>query len=447
MKKPKVIILKSDGINCDEELVYAFELAGGEVDLVHVNELRSKKKSLNNYQILGLPGGFSYGDDIVSGKILATELTSFFSKELSKFIKREDTQIIGICNGFQVLIRTGLLPFRTVGKMNATLIDNDSGHFECRWVNLVVDPKTKSRALWNMRGQKVSYQVAHGEGKFFASQEVLEQIEKNNLVALRYVDQKGSPTQDYPANPNGALHAIAGVTDTTGRIIGLMPHPERFVTEEQHPNWRREKRTPEGLPIFINMIEAAQRVEKKYKKYALIGTSSTGKTTLLNKLFQEVKKKYGMKHVVVVPEVARLYFTIFKTKTPFSYKHQSKIQSLVKELETTALATKPEIILSDRSVIDAAAYVHAMGDTSGAKKLLHNAKNWIKTYDHIFLLDPMGVSFTQDSIRKEDFKIRTKFHDSFVTIVPQLTSKWTLITGSKKKRLQTMFDIIYTSHR
>ncbi len=445
--KPKVIVLKSDGINCDEELVYAFTLAGGDVDLVHVNELRAGTKKLQDYKILAIPGGFSYGDDIVSGKILATELTSFFSKELIRFIKRADTQIIGICNGFQVLVRTGLLPFGNVGQMETTLTDNESGRFECRWVDLVVDPKTRSKALQNMRGRRVSYQVAHGEGKFFATDKVLKNMEKNNLVALRYTDADGKPTQDYPANPNGALHAIAGITDPTGRIIGMMPHPERFVTAEHHPNWRREKKNPEGLPIFANMVEVAKGEEKKYKKYALIGTSSTGKTTLLNKLFHEVKRKYGKKHVVVVPEVARLYFTIFKTNTPFAYEHQSKIQSLVKELETMALAIKPEIILSDRSVIDAAAYVHSTGDMKGAKKLLTNAKGWIQTYDHIFLLDPVGVSFTQDKIRKEDFKTRAKFHDSFVNILPQLTSKWTLITGTKKKRLQTMFDIIYTSHR
>lgn len=445
--KPKVIVLKSDGINCDEELAYAFTLAGGDVDLVHVNELRTGVKKLQDYKILAIPGGFSYGDDIVSGKILATELTSFFSKELSQFIKRADTQIIGICNGFQVLVRTGLLPFGKVGDMDATLTDNDSGHFECRWVDLRVDPQTKSKALQKVRGQNVSYQVAHGEGKFFASSKVLAQIEAQNLVALRYVDKAGASTQHYPENPNGALHAIAGITDPTGRIIGMMPHPERFVVPEHHPNWRRGVKTPEGLPIFVNMVAVAKSEEKKYKKYALIGTSSTGKTTLATKLFKEIKDRYKKKHVVLIPEVARLYFTIFKTKTPFAYEHQSNIQSLVKELETLALETNPEVILSDRSVIDAAAYVHSTGDKKGAQKLLSKAEEWIKTYDHIFLLDPVGVSFTHDKIRKEDLETRNKFHESFMMILPTLTSRWTLITGSKKKRLQTMSDIIYTSHR
>lgn len=132
MKKPKILVLKTDGINCDEELSFAFEIAGGNSKTVHVNDLRSKAENLRNYQILAIPGGFSYGDDVVSGKILAVELTSFLSGELKKFIQRKDTLIIGICNGFQVLVRTGLLPFGKIGEMKTTLQHNDSGHFECR---------------------------------------------------------------------------------------------------------------------------------------------------------------------------------------------------------------------------------------------------------------------------------------------------------------------------
>ncbi len=259
--KPKVLVLKTEGTNCDEELSYAFKIAGGNPKIVHVNELRSKKENLKNYNILAIPGGFSYGDDIVSGKILAVELTSFFSRELKKFIERKDTLIIGICNGFQVLIRTGLLPFRSIGKMQATLTNNDSGHFDCRWVNLKIQQNSNCVFLNNNLTMKqfnniVSYQVAHGEGKFFAPKNIIEKIEKQNLVALRYIDQNGKPTQKYPDNPNGSLHAIAGITDPTGRILGLMPHPERFVKIEQHPNWRRLKiEKPQGLPIFENMIK------------------------------------------------------------------------------------------------------------------------------------------------------------------------------------------------
>jgi len=267
---PKVLVLKTEGTNCDEELYFAFKIAGGDPKIVHVNELRDKSENLKKYNILAIPGGFSYGDDIVSGKILAVELTSFFSEELKKFIERKDTLIIGICNGFQVLIRTGLLPFRTIGKMQATLTDNDSGRFECRWVNLKIDPTSKcvflnNRAMQQFSNGHISFQVAHGEGKFFANNKTLRTVEQSNLVVFRYVDEKGKPTQKYPQNPNGSLDAIAGICDPTGRILGLMPHPERFVKIEQHPNWRRMKINksirqaqdlrPQGLPIFENMIK------------------------------------------------------------------------------------------------------------------------------------------------------------------------------------------------
>src|SRR3989344_7432120 len=263
-KKPRVLVLKTEGTNCDEELFYAFKIAGGNPKIVHVNELRSKTENLNNYNILAIPGGFSYGDDIVSGKILAVELTSFFSEELRKFIERKDTLVIGICNGFQVLIRTGLLPFRTIGKMQATLTNNDSGHFECRWVNLKIEPNSKCVFLNNSAMKQfdnlVSYQVAHGEGKFFTDEKTLEKVEREKLVVFRYIDPEGKPSRKYPENPNGSLNAIAGITDTTGRILGLMPHPERFVKIEQHPNWRRmEIKKPQGLPIFENMIRYVER--------------------------------------------------------------------------------------------------------------------------------------------------------------------------------------------
>ena len=259
--KPKVLVLKAEGTNCDEETAFAFNLTGGDSQIVHINELRTNNHKLNDFQILAIPGGFSYGDDIVSGKILAVELTSFFSQELKKFIERKDTLIIGICNGFQVLIRTGLLPFRTIGKMKATLTNNDSGRFECRWINLQIEPNSKCVFL-NPKNTSgiVSFQVAHGEGKFFAEKNTMNKIEKENLVAFRYVDRQGNPTQKYPDNPNGSLNAIAGICDTTGRILGLMPHPERFIFREQHPNWRRQKITkPQGLPIFENMIKYVQQ--------------------------------------------------------------------------------------------------------------------------------------------------------------------------------------------
>lgn len=242
MKKPRVCILRADGTNCDVELFYAFEKFGGNPEFVHVNELRRKEKSLKDFQILALPGGFSYGDDIASGKIWAVELVSFLKDELEKFIEKKGI-IVGICNGFQVLIRTGLLPFGNLGKMDATLAPNDSGHFECRWIRLKPE---KSRCVFLQGGYDVGwFSVNHGEGKFLANTETLKKIEAQKLVAFRYVD-----------NPNGSLNDIAGICDPTGRVFGMMPHPEKFVDTTQYPNWRREKIVkPHGSPIFENIIK------------------------------------------------------------------------------------------------------------------------------------------------------------------------------------------------
>jgi phosphoribosylformylglycinamidine (FGAM) synthase-like amidotransferase family enzyme len=189
-------------------------------------------------------------------KILAIELTSFLAEELKKFVQRKDTLVIGVCNGFQVLVRTGLVPFGKIGTMQTTLTNNDSGHFECRWVNLKIQENSKCVFLNGLGGAIVSYPIAHGEGKFFSDEKTITDIEKNNLVAFRYVDEYGNPTQEYPKNPNGAINAIGGICDTTGRVLGLMPHPECFIRVEQHPNWRRKKfDKPHGLPLFKNMIK------------------------------------------------------------------------------------------------------------------------------------------------------------------------------------------------
>lgn len=255
-KKPKVLVLKADGTNCDVEMAHAFKLAGGDPKIVHVNELRNGREKMIDYQIIAFPGGFAYGDDIVSGKILAIELTSFFKDQLKKFIERKDTAIIGACNGFQVLVRTGLLPFRKIGDMDVTLTNNDSGHFECRWIRGKVEENSRCVFLKGMEGKIATYTTAHGEGKFFTTSDKLREIENQHLVAFRYVDENGNPTQQYPKNPNGSLNAIMAICDTTGRILGIMPHPERFVRPEQHPNWRRGKiESPDGLPLFENIVK------------------------------------------------------------------------------------------------------------------------------------------------------------------------------------------------
>lgn len=257
MRKVNVCILRSDGTNCDNELFYAFEKAGATPQFVHINELRNKSKKLNAFHILALPGGFSYGDDVASGKILAVELISFFKKELQEFIYNKGF-VLGVCNGFQTLVRTGLLPFNELGKMSLTLTHNNSGHFECRWVQIRAE-KSPASYLDSLGIMDVA--VNHGEGKIFADAKTIDRIEKENLVVFRYVDRKGDPAQAYPQNPNGAMNAIAGLVDQTGRVLGLMPHPEKFVDTIQHPNWRRQSiKKPHGLDFYeriVNFVRAS----------------------------------------------------------------------------------------------------------------------------------------------------------------------------------------------
>ncbi|OGY25106.1 MAG: phosphoribosylformylglycinamidine synthase I, partial [Candidatus Woykebacteria bacterium RBG_13_40_7b] len=249
----------TDGTNCDEETFYAFEKFGGYPEYVHVNFLRQGKKKLKDYQILVLPGGFSYGDDVASGKILAVEMTSFFKDKLTDFVKGGGL-VLGICNGFQTLVRTGLLPYGAIGKMEATLAQNASGHFECRWVDMRVE-KSRCEFLNGHERKVAEVSVNHGEGRFFAESAVIKKIQSEGLVVFRYVDEKGRPTQEYPLNPNGSVGSIAGICDPTGRVLGLMPHPEKFIDTTQHPNWRRFKYNStqpnfiDGGFIFEQMIK------------------------------------------------------------------------------------------------------------------------------------------------------------------------------------------------
>lgn len=257
--KPEVCILRTDGTNCDAETYYALEKAGGNCSMVHINNLRRGDAKLSDYQILALPGGFSYGDDIHSGKVLAVELTSFLKESLLEFVAAGKL-VLGICNGFQVLVRTGLLPQGDIGSISTTLMHNDSGRFECRWINLLVE---ESHCIYTrgLAGKTINIQVAHGEGKFYTDGEQLAAIENSKRVVFRYADPDGRPTALYPLNPNGSLNAIAGICDGTGRVMGLMPHPERFVEKHQHPNWRRGlEGEPQGLAIFKNAISYAKEM-------------------------------------------------------------------------------------------------------------------------------------------------------------------------------------------
>ncbi|MCG8403004.1 MAG: phosphoribosylformylglycinamidine synthase I [Firmicutes bacterium] len=257
--KPRICVIRTDGTNCDRETFYAFEKAGGVSEMVHVNQLRRGDKKLAHYQILAIPGGFSHGDDIHSGKILSVELTSFLKEQLSQFVAA-GKPVLGICNGFQVLARTGLLPRGELGRISTTLMHNHSGRFECRWVHLRVE---NSRCIFTrgLADTLVNYQVAHGEGRFYAGEETLAEIETGGQAVFRYADPAtGGSTAAYPLNPNGSLNAIAGICDPTGLVLGLMPHPERFVENFHHPNWRRGGfKEPHGVPLFRNAVEYAAK--------------------------------------------------------------------------------------------------------------------------------------------------------------------------------------------
>ena len=255
--------MRTAGTNCDQETAFAFSLAGAETELAHINRLVSKEKALSVFQILALPGGFSYGDDIAPGKIFANELKFKLLGQIRQFIQ-EGKLIIGICNGFQILVKAGLLPGNDDLEQEVTLSINDSGKFEDRWVYLKTQDtrhKTQVRCVWTKNIPAVIYlPVAHGEGKFIAGQAVLERLKKNGQVVFQYCGAGGKPA-GYPGNPNGSLENIAGISDETGRIFGLMPHPERHSRRWQHPRWSSSmmEREPDGLKIFKNGVAYAKK--------------------------------------------------------------------------------------------------------------------------------------------------------------------------------------------
>ncbi|MFH2144510.1 MAG: phosphoribosylformylglycinamidine synthase I [Candidatus Omnitrophota bacterium] len=260
----KVLILRTAGTNCDQETKVAFEFLGAKVKLQHVNELVRGRDKMYNYQVIAFPGGFTYGDDIAAGAVLANELKMKLKEQLEKFLKRNGL-IIGICNGFQALVKTGILPGSKNWRQKASLGCNDSGKFEDRWVYLR-KPKLKSQKLkgkdkcvWTQGIDEIIYlPVAHGEGKFIPKNKpVLEDLLDKENVVFQYCNANNR-LSSYPDNPNGSIEHIAGICDDTGRIFGLMPHPERFIFRTQHPRWTRGEANgavPDGLKIFKSGIE------------------------------------------------------------------------------------------------------------------------------------------------------------------------------------------------
>jgi phosphoribosylformylglycinamidine synthase I len=254
MATPKVLILRAPGTNCDEEAQHAFELAGAFAERVHMNRLREDPALLHHYQILMLPGGFSYGDDVGAGKILANQLTAFLGDQLRKFRDREKL-ILGVCNGFQAMLKAGLLipPDDDEGPL-ATLTYNAHG-YQDRWLYVKV---TSERSPFLQGINVMHIPMAHGEGNFVCRKEwILKGLEQSGQVALRYVNAQGGPPNGFADNPNGSQGDVAGLTDMTGRVLGLMPHPERHALPTQHPRWAREglKKEGDGLQLFRNAVE------------------------------------------------------------------------------------------------------------------------------------------------------------------------------------------------
>jgi len=258
MAAPRVMVLRAPGTNCDEETAYAFQVAGAVPERVHVHRLLESPDQLQHYQILCLPGGFSYGDDIGAGRILADQLQLGLADTMRAFHAR-DTLILGICNGFQVLLQTGLLVTQTPQR-TASLTWNDGGRFEARWIHLQV---RNPHCVFLSGLETMELPIAHAEGKFLvAGDAALDALRANDQIALCYChpDSRGEPQRSerlpYPINPNGSTANIAGICDVTGRVLGLMPHPERFLDATHHPRWTRFAFPPKpvGRALFENAV-------------------------------------------------------------------------------------------------------------------------------------------------------------------------------------------------
>jgi phosphoribosylformylglycinamidine synthase len=255
------LILHANGTNRDHEAAQALEAAGGAPEIVHLNQLRRGEKRWSDYHLLLLPGGFSYGDALGAGKLLALDLKIYFADVVQEFIA-SGKPVIGICNGFQALVKSGLLPDPSEAgeQAAATLTFNEQGHFECRWVNL--KPVSQS-CLWT-RGleELIACPVAHGEGRFLAgSLTGFDRLKANDQIALTYAMPDGAPANlAYPHNPNGSIADIAGVCNSQGNVLGLMPHPEDHIYPFQHPRWARGQSGQLGLPLFQNGVAYAQQL-------------------------------------------------------------------------------------------------------------------------------------------------------------------------------------------
>jgi phosphoribosylformylglycinamidine synthase len=252
MANPRVLILRAPGSNCDVETEFAFQQAGAVPERVHVNRIRERPAMLQRYQVLVIPGGFMHGDDIAAGKILANQLSCFLGDAIRKF---RDSQrlILGICNGFQALLKAGLILQPDEDGPLATLTNNAAGKFEDRWIHMRATP---GNCPFLTSCELLHMPIAHGEGRLVCREPWISQgVAQSGQAVLHYVDGEGKPGP-YPVNPNGSERDIAGLCDASGRVFGLMPHPERHILPTQHPRWTREglANEPDGMWIFRNAV-------------------------------------------------------------------------------------------------------------------------------------------------------------------------------------------------
>lgn len=257
--KPKTLIITGYGLNCEDETAYVFDLAGAQPEKVHISDITSRDKRLEDYQILAFIGGFCDGDHLGAGTVQAARFRHAFSDDLQKFIS-DGKLIVAICNGFQTAVKMGILPGLDgdYKDKKATLTNNDSGIFEDRWVYMKVNQN--SPCVWTKGIEKLFLPVRHGEGKLVAQHSLVRRLLNENLVVCQYTDEKFNPTMKYPLNPNGSLESIAGICDPSGKILGLMPHPEAYWSPYNHPFWTRLKadgkmpKEGEGVQIFRNGV-------------------------------------------------------------------------------------------------------------------------------------------------------------------------------------------------
>lgn len=261
--KPKALVLQAHGTNRDIDVSEALALAGADPQIVPLNDLRTRKADWRHYQMLVVPGGFSYADALGAGKLLALDLKSYFADEIAVFVAA-GKPVIGICNGFQALVKSGILPDSDlrdskIENSSTTLTFNASGHFECRWINLQPISQT---CIWTKGlNELITCPIAHGEGNFQTNHESrITNLVSRDQIALTYALPDGSPARgEYPANPNGSMLDIAGICNPAGNVLGLMPHPENHIRSWQHPRHTRGETGQTGLVLFQNGVKYCQK--------------------------------------------------------------------------------------------------------------------------------------------------------------------------------------------